>query len=55
MSRVDDTIHGTALRVVRSGVLIRGAAGSGKSSLALAFLEDSREDCRLVADDRVAL
>ena len=49
------TSHATAVAVGRSGVLIRGAAGSGKSSLALALIEDPRGDSKLVADDRVIL
>ena len=49
------TVHATAVAVAGSGVLIRGAAGSGKSSLALALIEDRRGDSKLVADDRVIL
>ena len=48
-------MHATAVAVAGSGVLIRGAAGSGKSSLALALMEDPRGDSKLVADDRVEL
>ncbi len=49
------TVHASAVRVERSGVLIRGASGSGKSSLALALMMEHRGDVRLVADDRVSL
>jgi serine kinase of HPr protein (carbohydrate metabolism regulator) len=49
------SVHATAVAVAGSGVLIRGAAGSGKSSLALALIEDARGDTKLVADDRVVL
>ncbi|MCC2113005.1 MAG: HPr kinase/phosphatase C-terminal domain-containing protein [Hyphomicrobiales bacterium] len=49
-------IHATAVLVGRKAVLIRGAAGSGKSSLALALIRrGARENrlIRLVADDQV--
>lgn len=49
------TVHATALVVGKAGVLIRGVAGSGKSALALALIEDPRGDAALVADDRVHL
>lgn len=52
------TIHGCALVIGEKGVLIRGASGAGKSSLALALAEAAAEKgvfSRLVADDRVAL
>ena len=56
MTNADGTsLHATAVAVAGSGVLIRGAAGSGKSSLALALIEDPRGDSKLVADDRVVL
>jgi serine kinase of HPr protein (carbohydrate metabolism regulator) len=53
-----DTIHGTAVRLGPTGVLLRGPSGAGKSLLALALLE--RWALRgltagLVSDDRVAL
>ncbi len=48
-------MHATVVAVAGSGVLIRGAAGSGKSSLALALIEDPRDDSKLVADDSVIL
>jgi HPr kinase/phosphorylase len=52
------TIHGCALVIGETGVLIRGKSGSGKSSLAMALLEAAAAKgvfSRLVADDRVAL
>ncbi len=49
------TIHATAVALGERGVLIRGAAGSGKSALALVLIGDPRGDAMLVADDRVAL
>ncbi|MGQ7791031.1 HPr kinase/phosphorylase [Faunimonas sp. B44] len=45
-----ETIHGTAVIVGASGVLIRGPSGAGKSRLALALME---KGARLVGDDRV--
>ncbi len=53
--RLPPTIHASAVFVAERGVLIRGPSGSGKSSLALALIEDVRADATLVADDRVAL
>lgn len=52
------TIHGTALVLGQTGVLLRGRSGAGKSLLALALLE--RWALRglaagLVSDDRVIL
>ena len=52
------TIHGCALVIGETGVLIRGKSGSGKSSLVIALLEAAAAKgvfARLVADDRVAL
>ncbi len=49
------TEHATAVFVADRGVLIRGAAGSGKSSLALALIDGTHDDSTLVADDRVLL
>ena len=46
------TIHASAARVGASGVLIRGIAGSGKSSLLLSLVFGPG-DVVLVADDRV--
>jgi serine kinase of HPr protein (carbohydrate metabolism regulator) len=48
------TIHAGAVLLGEAGVLVRGASGSGKSSLLLALL-DRDPTARLVADDRVAL
>lgn len=49
------TVHASVALVGDAGVLIRGASGSGKSSLLLALIAaDSRRNA-LVADDRVAL
>lgn len=48
-------IHASAVLVGESAVLIRGASGSGKSSLALALIEADPLATRLVADDRVLL
>ncbi|WP_421725150.1 HPr kinase/phosphorylase [Bauldia sp.] len=49
------TIHASAVRVGNTGVLIRGASGSGKSSLALGLLTIAPEAAALIADDRVVL
>ncbi|HZP19401.1 MAG TPA: serine/threonine protein kinase [Bauldia sp.] len=48
-------VHATAALVGGRGVLIRGASGSGKSSLLLALIDRAPAECRLVADDRVEL
>jgi len=53
-----ETVHGTAIVVGEAGILVRGASGAGKSSLALALIARARQDGRfsqLVADDRVIL
>jgi serine kinase of HPr protein (carbohydrate metabolism regulator) len=49
------TIHASAVQVGGAGILIRGASGSGKSSLVLALLEGVPDASALIADDRVAL
>ena len=49
------TVHASAVLADGRGVLIRGASGSGKSSLVLALLLADRARNRLVADDRVRL
>ena len=49
------TIHAGAVVVDGAGVLVRGASGSGKSSLLLALLMADVAASRLVADDRVHL
>jgi serine kinase of HPr protein (carbohydrate metabolism regulator) len=51
-------VHATVVVVGESGVLIRGASGTGKSALALALMaEAGRQGLfnRLVGDDRVQL
>ena len=45
-------VHGTAVALLGQGVLLRGAAGSGKSSLALRLME---EGAVLIADDLVEI
>ncbi len=54
MSRAE-TVHACAAKIGSRGVLIRGAAGSGKSSLLLQILDADRDRNALVADDRVVL
>lgn len=49
---MSESVHATAVRVGEAGVLIRGASGSGKSSLALSLIGGGAS---LVADDRVHL
>jgi serine kinase of HPr protein (carbohydrate metabolism regulator) len=53
------TVHATAVLAGSRAVLIRGPAGSGKSRLAFALLDDGRSGlvrfARLVGDDRVEL
>jgi hypothetical protein len=49
---MSETVHGTAVLAGASGVLIRGASGAGKSSLAALMIE---RGARLVSDDRVHL
>jgi len=51
-------VHATALVVGEAGVLITGASGAGKSSLALALLDLGARAgafARLIGDDRVGL
>ena len=51
-------IHATAVAIGEAGVLIRGAAGAGKSVLALALIAAAQQSgrfARLVADDRTGL
>jgi HPr kinase/phosphorylase len=55
---VRDTVHGTALALGKTGVLIRGPSGAGKSDLALRCLALSAnalspQRFELIADDRV--
>ena len=52
------TVHATAVVVGEAGVLIRGASGAGKTSLAFALIDAARRDglyAAFVADDRTAL
>ena len=51
-------VHATVVAVGEAGILIRGAAGSGKSSLALALIGLARAQgrfARLVSDDRTRI
>ncbi|HEY1735326.1 MAG TPA: HPr kinase/phosphatase C-terminal domain-containing protein [Methylovirgula sp.] len=51
-----DSLHANALVFEGTGLLIRGAARAGKSSLSFALLklaEDKGLACRLVGDDRI--
>ena len=49
------TVHASAVAVGERGVLIRGASGSGKSSLVLGLIDRDPRTTLLVADDRVVL
>ena len=52
------SLHAAAVIVGEAGILIRGASGTGKSSLALAVIEAARLRglfASLVADDRVLI
>lgn len=52
------TVHATAVVIGETGVLIRGASGAGKTSLAFALVDAARRSglyAAFVADDRVAL
>ena len=51
----DANVHASAVLVGERGVLIRGASGSGKSSLALGLIAADPAATWLVADDRVDL
>lgn len=61
MRAATETVHGTCVALGRRGALLRGAAGCGKSDLALRFLFLprrgllARETPALVADDQVDL
>lgn len=50
-----DTIHASVASVGGRGVLIRGASGSGKSSLLMALLTSRDAGAVLVTDDRAVL
>lgn len=50
-----ENIHATGLVIAGRGVLIRGPSGSGKSLLALEFLDFLGDNAVLVADDRLDL
>ena len=55
---IPHTSHGTALQLNGKGILLRGASGSGKSSIALRLLDDcllNNTQGFLVADDRIFL
>jgi HPr kinase/phosphorylase len=52
------TVHATAVVIGEAGVLIRGASGAGKTSLAFALVDAARRSglyAAFIADDRVAL
>ncbi len=59
MAADGSTIHATCVAIGRSGILIRGPSGSGKSDLALRLLYTAAsvagDVVRLVSDDQVAL
>jgi serine kinase of HPr protein (carbohydrate metabolism regulator) len=59
MSAQNPTVHASAVLAGARAVLIRGAAGTGKSRLALALIEAAQLGllpfARLVGDDRVHL
>ena len=52
-ARTETNIHASAVLIGERGVLIRGTAGSGKSSLVLRLLDRDPATTWLVADDRV--
>lgn len=52
------TIHATCVLIGEAGILIRGAAGAGKSTLARQLIDDARRNgvfARLVSDDRTRI
>ncbi len=52
------TLHASCLEYAGFGLLIRGASGSGKSSLLMRLLDDAQgrgDKASLIADDRVCL
>jgi serine kinase of HPr protein (carbohydrate metabolism regulator) len=57
MTGAADNLHASAVQLAGKGVVIFGASGSGKSSLALELLRQVLRDGKkawLIADDRVA-
>lgn len=55
---MNETIHGTMVQINGHGILLRGASGSGKSSLAIRLIDDvlvAGGKGFLVADDRIIL
>jgi HPr kinase/phosphorylase len=52
---IERTVHASAATIGGRGILIRGASGSGKSSLLLQILSTDPRGSQLVADDRVLL
>lgn len=55
---MEATVHATTVALGEAGVIVRGAAGTGKTTLALSLLAHFRVRglfARLVADDRTAL
>ncbi len=53
-----NTIHGVAVTIARTGILIVGPSGSGKTELALDLIDHClirKIEAHLVADDRVIL
>lgn len=58
MSANTSTVHGTVVQIDGKGIFLRGASGSGKSSIALRLLDDCAQahgSGFLVADDQVIL
>jgi hypothetical protein len=58
MSDVGQAVHATAVVIGEDGILIRGPAGAGKSTLARELIRWAGErgrHCALVSDDRVIL
>lgn len=52
------SVHATTIAIDEAGLLIRGASGAGKTTLALALIAFARQAgrfARLVADDRSSL
>ena len=53
-----ETVHASCVLLGEAGVLVRGAAGAGKSSLCLALLDRAALEgrhARLVGDDRIRI